>query len=53
MYDYELTNTERNKKNMSERITGKLKWFDSKKGYGFITPMDNSQDVFVLSLIHI
>ena len=26
---------------------GKLKWFDPKKGYGFITPDDNSKDVFL------
>ena len=32
---------------MSERIVGKLKWFDAKKGYGFITPEDGSKDVFV------
>jgi len=32
---------------MSDRITGKLKWFDSKKGYGFITRLEGGQDVFV------
>lgn len=25
---------------------GKVKWFDNKKGYGFITP-ENGKDVFV------
>ena len=34
-------------KNMSERIHGILKWFDAKKGYGFITPSTSGQDVFV------
>lgn len=34
-------------KNMSERIHGILKWFDAKKGYGFITPSTGGQDVFV------
>ena len=32
---------------MSERIHGILKWFDAKKGYGFITPSTGGQDVFV------
>ncbi|RKQ63195.1 putative cold-shock DNA-binding protein [Thermovibrio guaymasensis] len=29
-----------------EKLTGTVKWFDSKKGYGFITA-DSGQDVFV------
>jgi CspA family cold shock protein len=29
------------------RITGRVKWFNDTKGYGFITPEDGQKDCFV------
>ena len=32
---------------MSETQTGTVKWFNDKKGYGFITPSSGDKDLFV------
>ena len=29
------------------RVQGRVKWYDNNKGYGFVTPDDNSQDVHI------
>lgn len=32
---------------VDERITGRIKWFDRKRGYGFIVPDDGSEDILI------
>ena len=37
----------REENRMSERVQGKVKWFNASKGYGFLDRPDGEADVFV------
>ena len=39
--------TEDGDETLSGKVDGVVKWFDAKKGFGFIIPNDGSDDVFV------
>jgi CspA family cold shock protein len=38
---------EDNHREVEMRTTGKVKWFNDAKGFGFITPEDGTKDCFV------
>lgn len=38
---------EEDAREMGEPITGKVKWFDAVKGYGFVVPDDGSDDILL------
>jgi CspA family cold shock protein len=43
----DLRTTPKNEAGVSEMAVGKVKWFDARKGFGFIEPEGGGKDVFV------
>jgi CspA family cold shock protein len=46
IYFGRANNSDKEKKQMSQEETGTVKWFDARKGYGFIA-RENGGDIFV------
>ena len=43
--NFSLSKQQQKKDNMS--LKGRVKWFNGKKGYGFIAPEEGDKDIFV------